>query len=378
MKKRALLLAAVLVGLWELEAGASLTATLSQAVENSASGQTLVYCGTLVNTSLTSEIFLNNIEFSLSGSASGCMVSGTNAFYANVPGILAPGQSYTGEVFSVALSGTAPAADYTGTITLEGGGDIFSTGDLVTDSFTVLSPAVTLVATGTNAAEDGPVPGIFTITRTGGTEIALPVAFSIGGTAVNGTDYEALATSGTIASGSSTATIVVTPIPNDTAQANPTVTVSLLQSSQYDLGLATSGTIAIQVKPVDAWRYAEFGALANTPAAADTADWSGGGIRNLVAFALNIDPWNPKSALLPSGSLLSNYLTLTYTPNAAATDVSYTVEASTDMTDWSPVNVVPTSNPASAPAGSLSFRYMDPIGGTGRVFLRLSITRTDE
>ena len=378
MKTCAASLAAVLLILGASPARAALTASLSPSVQNSASGQTLVFCGTLANTSTTDELFLNDIQFALTGSAAASVVSGSNAFYANVPGILLPGQSYTGEIFSVALGGSAPPADYGGTVTLQGGADIFSAGDLATAPFTLLSPAVNIVATGATASEVGPVPGTFTITRTGGTEIGLPVSFTIGGAAVNGTDYQTIATSVAIASGSSSATLAITPIPNDIAQADPTATLTLAPSALYNLGAPITDTVTIQVKPADAWRFETFGPLANTPQAADTADWSGSGIINLMAFALNIDPLNPNPALLPSPTFPSDYPTLTYIPNPAAADVTYSVEASTDLINWSPANVQSASNPSSAPPGSVTFRYIAPLGAADCVFLRLSVTRTDQ
>jgi len=378
MKARAAFLVAVLFIFSASPAGADLTASLSASTQNSATGQTLVFCGTLANTSTTDQLFLNGIQFALTGTAATFAVTGSNAFYANVPGILLPGESYTGQLFSVALSGSAPPVDYNGTVTLQGGSDIFAVGGLSTANFTVLSPSVTIVATGTGASEVGPVLGAFTITRTGGTGIGLPVSFTIGGTAVDGSDYQAIAASASIASGSSTITIAITPIPNDVAQADPTAILTLSPSPLYNLGAATTGTVTIQVKPIDAWRFQNFGALANSPQAADIAEWSGAGIVNLMAFALNIDPNNPSQSLLPSAAVLSNYLSLTYAPNPAATDLTYSVEASTDLINWSAANVEAAANPSSAPPGAVTFRYVDPIGSTGRLFLRLRVTRTDQ
>ncbi len=373
--------AAILALAWfiaALPARAQLSASLTASVENSGSGQTIVFCGTLDNTGSSGGIFLNTIQFTLNGSATNSLISGSNGFYANVPGILCPGETYTGELFSISVSGSAPPADYTGSVALLGGTNIFASGSLASAGFTVLSPSVTIVATGSSAAEDGPVNGTFTISRTGGTEIGLPVSFTVGGTAVSGADYQPIATSGTIASGSSSATVTVTPIPNNVAQPNPTVTLTLDSSPPYDMGAPDSGTVTIQVKPADAWRYANFRALANTPQAADTADWSGAGIPNLIAFALDINPNDPVQSLLPSTSLLSNYLTLTYAPNPAATDVTYSVQASTDLITWSAVNVQSTGNPPLAPPGSVSYRYAYPIAAPGRAFLRLTVTRTDD
>jgi len=378
MKAAAPLLAAACVMLCAMPARAQVTMALAPAIQNSAAGQSAVFYGTLANTSTTDEVFLNNIGVAMSGTAAGAAVTGSNPFYANVPGILLPGETYTGEIFSVALSGTAPPVDYDGVVTLQGGADIFATEDLADEAFAVLSPAVTIIASGTSAAELGPVPCALTVTRTGGTGSDLPVSFAFGGAAVNGADYQAIATSGTIASGSSSVTITITPIADDIAEGDRTATVTVVPSPFYNLGAPNSSTVAILDKPVDEWRYQAFGAEANTPQAGDTADWSGGGIVNLMAYALNIDPNNPNPALLPAGALVSNYPTLTYLQNPAAPDVTCTVEASTDLIQWSTANVVPGGNPAGAPAGSVTYRYNSPIGPYGHVFMRLRVTRTDE
>ena len=80
----------------------------------------------------------------------------------------------------------------------------------------VALPTVTLAATTGTATEAGPVPGVFTVTRTGSTAAALTVSYTVGGTATAGSDYTALSGSVTIAAGAASATIAVTPV-DDTA-----------------------------------------------------------------------------------------------------------------------------------------------------------------
>jgi hypothetical protein len=378
MKAIAALLVAASLMLAGFPSHASVTMALAPSIQNSAAGQSLVFYGTLANTSTTDEVFLNTVQLVMSGSDPAAAVTGSNTFYANVPGILEPGESYTGELFSVALIGSAPAIDYGGSVTLQGGTDIFAASNLGSEPFTLLSPAVTILASGTSASELGPVSCTLTVTRTGGTGIDLPLVFTIGGTAVDGSDYLPISASAVIASGSSSVTITITPIPDDIAEGDRTAIVSLAPSSLYNFGTPITATVVILDKPVDDWRFQNFGPLANTPQAADTAAWSGSGIVNLIAYALNIDPSNPDRALLPSTALLSNYLTLTYLPNPAATDVTYSVEASTNLVFWSAASVVPTTSPASAPPGSVTERYVDPVTPAGHVFMRLRVTRTDD
>src|SRR5205814_845958 len=63
-------------------------------------------------------------------------------------------------------------------------------------------PTVTDTASDANASESGDT-GAFTITRTGGTASALTVNYSLNGSASNGSDYQQLGNSVTIAAGSS-------------------------------------------------------------------------------------------------------------------------------------------------------------------------------
>src|SRR5581483_5642435 len=73
-------------------------------------------------------------------------------------------------------------------------------------------PRVTIAATDADASEGGPNPGVFTVTRTGSTAVAVTVNYVVTGTAARGADYTALSGSVTIPAGATTATITVTPI----------------------------------------------------------------------------------------------------------------------------------------------------------------------
>lgn len=369
--------AAVFVAVWLAISGvarAQLTIAVAPSVQNSASGQSLVFSGTLTNTGTSSELFLNNVAFTLNGNSGTYLVSGSNAFYANVPGILLPGGSYAGPIFGVSLGAGTPPADYTGSVTLQGGTNIFAGTSLASGSFTVLSPAVTLAATTPAAYEYGQVPGTFTITRTGGTEIGLCVSFAIGGTAVDGSDYVTIPAMANIAAGSSSGTVAITPILQQTALGSRSVTLTVQGSALYDLGAPISDTVTIQDTPFNNWRLQNFGASANAVQSVPAADWNGNGIANLVAYALNINPANPNPGLLPVAAISSNYLTLSYAPNPGATDVTYTVQASTDLVNWSSTNVVEVSD--SSP-GQVMYRYLYPVSSARDVFLRLQVTPLD-
>ncbi|MGZ5504211.1 MAG: hypothetical protein ACXWGY_06080 [Chthoniobacterales bacterium] len=376
--KKWMAIAAIYCSLGIFVARADLTMSLSASVQNSARGVELVFSGTLTNTSATDKLFLNDIAPTLGGASASNLSFKPNSFFSNVPGVLLPNESYSdSELFRVALSGAAPSGDYGGAVTIRGGADIFANDNLASSFFIILSPDVNIVANDANASEVGPDPGVFTISRTGGTSIDLPVFFTISGTAMNGSAYNAITPVATILAGSDSTTVTITPIPNNVAEGDRSANLSLTSTYTYNLGLSVTDTVTIHDKPADAWRFAEFGTNANDPAAADGNDWDGDGIRNLLEFALDLDPKTSDTIALPAAVISDDYLTISFVPNSDATDVSFIVEASTDLTNWntSDVEVVPVQNPN--PPGLQTFRYKFAVSLTSKAFLRLRVVRTD-
>ncbi len=110
-----------------------------------------------------------------------------------------------------------------------------------------------------------------------------------------------------------------------------------LQSSTF--------TVTVSPTPLEAWRLANFGTTSNTGDAADTADFDHDGIANLMNYALGLNPTvNAGVAGLPialSGDpdpLLSDRLALSVVlPSPNPSDVTYTVQASDDLTTWADV-----------------------------------------
>src|SRR6266849_1292136 len=86
---------------------------------------------------------------------------------------------------------------------------------------------VTIVATDPNAAETGPDPGKFTVTRTGDTTFSLAVFYFTSGSAINGRDYQTLSNYVVIPAGASSADIVMTPIDDMIEEGDETVVLQL-------------------------------------------------------------------------------------------------------------------------------------------------------
>jgi len=114
------------------------------------------------------------------------------------------------------------------------------------DSGTVPSnPTVTVVANDANASRVGPDNGAITIARTGDTTSALTVNYSLGGTAVNGTDYAMVSTSVTIPAGASSAVITVVPKTSTSYVGAKTMTLALSVNAAYTIGSANSASVTI-------------------------------------------------------------------------------------------------------------------------------------
>jgi len=107
------------------------------------------------------------------------------------------------------------------------------------------TPTVSIAATNPNASNSGPTNGAFTITRGGSTSAALAVNYSVSGTAIGGTDYNALSGSVTIPAGASSAPVIVTPIANAGIGGTKTVIVNLAASAAYQISSPSSATVNI-------------------------------------------------------------------------------------------------------------------------------------
>lgn len=140
MRAKLFALLAGLALLWfSLPAGADLTFVLTPAAQPGVGSNAIVFTGTLSNTSTANLLFLNNLQFSFIGTASNFLGPGANAFFANVPGILLPNETYSDIVFGLAINPATPPGDYFGSVTIQGGSNIFAGANLAAQMFLVSS-----------------------------------------------------------------------------------------------------------------------------------------------------------------------------------------------------------------------------------------------
>ena len=112
--------------------------------------------------------------------------------------------------------------------------------------------AVQNAAEGTNGVI---VPGTFRFTRTANLNIAVTVTYSVGGSAISGSDYDALSGSVTIPAGVASADVSVLPVDDSVLESLESVTLSILPSSCpgifppppdcYTIGAPASASVTI-------------------------------------------------------------------------------------------------------------------------------------
>ncbi|MBU7583345.1 MAG: esterase-like activity of phytase family protein, partial [Nostoc sp. TH1S01] len=105
---------------------------------------------------------------------------------------------------------------------------------------------ISVTSTTPNATEGDSTPATFRISRAGNTNTALTFNYTVGGTATNGSDYDSLTGTATIAAGSSYVDIAVKPIDDNLVEGNETVTLTLVDGNNYDLARTnTTATVSI-------------------------------------------------------------------------------------------------------------------------------------
>jgi len=198
-------------------------------------------------------------------------------------------------------------------------------------------PTVNLWSTDAVASRSGLRSGSFSVSRTGVTTSPLTVNFSIGGSAVNGQDYQTLGGSLQMPVGTNAASAAILPLAAPQPVGAKTAVINLLPSASYNRGALTSAVVAIQDVPLSDWRLRYFGLQAtNTAVAGNQANPSGDGIPNLVKYALGLVPTNSVLASVLTPNVVSGgVFTVSFVrPDPPLTDVSYYLETSSNLLTW--------------------------------------------
>ena len=105
-----------------------------------------------------------------------------------------------------------------------------------------------------------------------------------------------------------------------------------------------------------------------TPPLSDDPDLDG--LSALIEYALNLDPESPDADQLPMPLVEGDQLTYSYPRDTSKTDISYQVEASSDLKTWTPV-----SDTLVGQSGNIETRKASLPLTEGRRYLRLKISR---
>lgn len=138
-------------------------------------------------------------------------------------------------------------------LTVESGGLAYVPGSPDSATVTIADdpPVVGIVATDPGAAEAGVDPGGFTLIRNGGNlDASLVTSFTIGGSAANNSDYAFISVSLTIPAGSASATVTITPLADNLAEGDETVTLTIEPRTSYIIDPTSSAaTVTIVDDP---------------------------------------------------------------------------------------------------------------------------------
>ncbi len=106
-------------------------------------------------------------------------------------------------------------------------------------------PTVTVTTIDSIASEVAGDDGAITLKRSGSRTFPLEVDLSVSGTATEGEDYAALATSAIIPAGEGTITIVISPEADAVQEDTETVILTVTEQAHYTLGSADTGIVSI-------------------------------------------------------------------------------------------------------------------------------------
>lgn len=141
-------------------------------------------------------------------------------------------------------------------------------------------------------------------------------------------------------------------------------------------GTATSAAATLTVlNGFDSWQLVHFDAAerANPQISGPSVVLTADGLSNLMKYALGLNPRVAATDGLPVTGSTATHWTYTFTRPVDRSDVTYTVQASTNLTDWSTITV--TSTKISTTDGVETWRVEYPIANAAQLFFRLRVEK---
>jgi hypothetical protein len=205
----------------------------------------------------------------------------------------------------------------------------------------------------------------------------LAISYGVSGTA-GAADYEALPGALVIPAGEVSASIAVNPLPDDLAEGDETVVVTLQSGSDYHTPPVPMAALTLKDLPFDEWRAIQFGPDANDDAiSGELADPDRDHVLNVIEYATggsglvgNADP--VMFDVVSAGA--DRFLRVTVPKNPLAADVSFQVQASSNVADpggWSGAGLIVEEDTATI----LRVRDSVPMAPGMRRFMRLQVSK---
>lgn len=261
-------------------------------------------------------------------------------------------------------------------------------GFVIADAVAVDLPAISVRVTNGQPAEPGGSSGQATqstliVSRTGPLDASLQVSLTLGGTAVNGTDYETLPASVTIPAGKSSVELAILPKADGVAEDPESLTIAAVLPSGYIAGAPPAASLSIidpDDSPFAAWQRASFSLaqLADAAISGPNADPDGDGLSNLLERYTGSAPLTANQGVFSSAPVTVegvNYTGLAY-PHAPGTGLAGVAELSNDLLIWKSGNtwLEVTAVGETGAIEQVTARSRAAIGSVPREFIRLRVT----
>ena len=149
-----------------------------------------------------------------------------------------------------------------------------------TVTINVVLPEVSVIATDSSASETGPDNGVYTVTRTGNTNVAMNVVFSMSGTATDPADYTINAASPLVIPVGQTSAIVTLTPDDDSVfdEGDETAVFTITANAAYSISTA-SDTVTIADNDFVAPAVSNYSSTSLSESSASLSGWvSSGGI----------------------------------------------------------------------------------------------------
>ena len=172
---------------------------------------------------------------------------------------------------------------------------------------------------------------------------------------------------------------------NATTAGGPFTVTASVGSLSGNAAVMVTGVTGSNGSPYQAWAAGYFSAAEQGDASVSgpRATPAGDGITNLMKYALGLAPKQSGVAGLPQvGSVqvgAQSYLSLTYTRRVASSDVTLSVEASSDLLSWTSgagvTTTVSTTTSADGASQTVTVRDQTARSAAARRFLRLKVSQ---